>query len=493
MTQEPVHPMADATLDRFVRQCESEGQDEDRWVFGLVPKRTLHVYNARDSHTTDVLAHELRTRLNAEPDIKRTWETLVRPASEAIAQVEAWGVCVSRDALDTFDMFLESRERDLRAQLDLHAPNVNWNSRDQVADYLYGKLGLTPPHMTDSGKPSTDEDALVALKDKHPVPAALSDLRSMTKLRGNYAVGLRRHIRGDGRVHTSFNIDGAGSGRTSSSDPNLQNIPSEKVDKVLGKMARDVFVAPKGSLLVSLDYSQLELRVAAALSGDKAMMQIFLDGVDFHKRAAQLAAPFMGKRPEDVTEKERRDAKTIVFGKMYGRGTRALAHQLGCSVADAARYEEAIMGAFSTYAKWCEDRVKEARTTGCVWTYDPRDLARRARRRPLVHIADPDEARRSNAENASFNTPVQGTASDYCVASLIEVVRWLVEEDAPAKVVLTVHDQIVGEVREDFVNEYVDVVQKIMTSFPSPVPLETSVDVGERWGSLVDLKSQKAA
>jgi uracil-DNA glycosylase family 4 len=490
MKADPVHPAADVALDRFIRKCEGQKEDTDKWVMALVPKPVLYVYNGRDSLVTDVLGAHLEQRLAAQPDLERTWNRLVQPASDAVAQVEAWGVCADRDGIEAFDAYLGVEEARLRKELDLYAPGLNWGSRDQVADFLYGKLGLTPPHMTETGKPSTDEDAMEALKDKHPAPAALVGLRGVNKLRSNYASGMSLHVRDDGRIHTSFNVDGARSGRISSSDPNLQNIPSEKTDPVNGRMARDVFTVPPGYVMVSHDYKQLELCVAAAVSGDPAMRAIFAAGVDFHQRAAEIAAPLMGKRVEDVTPGDRRAAKTVVFGKMYGRGAKAIAAQIGCSVAEAETYINAVMGAFKVYDAWSKDRVKEARTTGGVWVMSPHDPTQRGRFRPLWRIADKDDQQRNTAENASGNTPIQGLASDYCLASLIEVVRWIQRDrlEERAKVVLTVHDQLVGEVREDFVGTYCERVRSIMTSWPCAVPLAVDEEIGTRWGSLGKMK-----
>jgi hypothetical protein len=237
---------------------------------------------------------------------------------------------------------------------------------------------------------------------------------------------------------------------------------------------------------------QLELVVAAALSGDPAMRQIFVDGVDFHKRAAQLAAPLMGKKPEDVTDVDRRAAKCIVFGRMYGRGIKAIAAQIGCTYALAEQYVNAVFGVFKTYDAWSKAMVHEVRTTGQVWVPSPLDNTKRGRRRPLWNIADQDDQKRNTAENGAVNTGIQGLASDYLMLSLVEVVRWIQDTRAPAKVVLTVYDQIVGEVREDFVPTYNAKVSQVMEGWPCAVPLKADVETGQRWGSLSKLKKPSA-
>lgn len=490
---ELVHTCADATLDEFVRRCP---EDTDRWVYGLVPKRVLHRYNARDSYVTALLAEQFQQALAATspgsatmPDLARTWDTLVRPASQAIAKVEAWGVAAELDQIEAFDDYLVVRLRELQKKLDLYAPGVNWSSPKQVGELLFVKLGLPVVAHTPSGAPSTDEAVLEALKARHPLPAVLLEFRNVDKLRGTYGAGMAAHVRADGRIHSSYNIDGARSGRTSSSDPNLQNIPSEKTDPLLGKMARDVFVAPRGHVLVSHDYDQIELRVGASVSGDPVMQRIFLDGHDYHRRTAELISlQAWGIPPEQVGDKERRAAKTINFGLAYGMGDVTLAERIGCTPREAARAREAIMGTLRVYDAWSKARVHEANVTGATFTYDPFDPTRRARRRPLWRVADPDSAARSQASNGAFNTPVQGTASDYLIASLIAVVDWIETTGAPAKAVLPVHDQIVSEVREDLVEEYIETVTPIFESWPCAVPLKVSVETGARWGSLTKWK-----
>jgi uracil-DNA glycosylase family 4 len=491
MHDDPLHPALekDPGLDAFVRRCESAGDEPERWVYALVPRRSLHVYNARDALVTGRLAGAMKADLAGEPDLERTWSTLVGPASTAIARVEAWGVAADLDAIEAFDDYLALESRGYAERLEVLAPGMNWGSNKQVSELLYGKLGLPVHHKTDSGAPSVDEAALESLRLLHDIPALLVELRSTETLRKYGGRGLGLHVRPDGRIHCSYNVDGSRSGRISSSDPNLQNIPSEKTDPVRGRMARDVFVARPGYTLCAADYSQLELRVAAALSGDENMKAVFSSGVDFHKKTAMLIAPVAwGIRPEQVTDAHRRYAKTIVFGKAYGMGTHTLAGRLGCSKAEAERVETAIMGTFKRYSAWCEERVREARTTGVTHTYDPHNPARRARRRPLWRIADPDSERRSRAEHGSFNTPVQGTASDYCLLSLVEIVDWLVTDRVPACLVLTVHDQLVCEARNDVADEVASAMVSIMESRKCDVPLTVDLEMGDRWGSLGKVK-----
>lgn len=275
--------------------------------------------------------------------------------------------------------------------------------------------------------------------------------------------------------------------------PNLQNIP--RVDDPTsptykgpeGRMARDCFCAQPGYLFVQADYSQLELRIAAMLSDDPVMKEIFRSGVDFHLRTAQMIAPLLWHiLAEQVGKDHRAQAKAVNFGVLYGMTARTLAAKLGCSVAEAQRVMDAILGKFKRLAAWCKERLSESRRTGESWTiWD----GERARRRSLHRIADEDDGQRITAENGAVNTPVQGTASDYCVRAIVDVVDWLREDAVPAELCLPVHDSLLLHVREDAVPEVAYQVRRIMESYPSDdVQLKVDIEVGPAWGSLSKYK-----
>ena len=268
-------------------------------------------------------------------------------------------------------------------------------------------------------------------------------------------------------------------------DPNLYNVPRAKSEE--SKMARDCYVAPPGHKLVQFDYSQLELRVAAIESGDPLMREIFVSGDDYHYRTAQLVSQQMwGLAPEDVPKKgeERSTAKTINFGVLYGMGPPALAARLGCSIPEAEKVNDLIMGKFSKLKAYTKAQVRFAQREGVVWTtWNGSNF----RRRPLYRVADSDSESRSRAENGTWNTPIQGKASDYCAFSMVECVDWLIKDAVPAKLVLSVYDSLIFEVRDDALNEVIDVVPEIMTQWDSgdpPVPIVVDTEVGQTWGSL---------
>jgi DNA polymerase-1 len=347
---------------------------------------------------------------------------------------------------------------------------------------LFDRMKLPVVRTTDAGHRSTDEATLAALADREPWVAGLLEMRKVQKLKGTYADGLLEKIRPDGRIHASFNVDGAASGRTSSSNPNLQNIPTAASPE--GKMARDLFVAPLGWVILSVDYSQLELRVMAMLSRDPVMTADFKSGLDIHR---QTAASIFKVAPEDVTDKQRKIAKTIVFGLAYGKSDENFADDLGVSIAEARRYREGILGRYQRFAQWQTSLWKEAQAAGLSWTWW---AGRRARRRQLWRAGnEQDRQAFAHARNQTMNTPVQGTASEFCVASLIECVRWIRDEDVPARVTMAVHDELDFEVREDALPWVAKRVRQIMLSHDSAgVPLAVDLEFGKSWGSLEPYK-----
>lgn len=457
-----------------------------KYLYGMLPESILHPYNARDAVSTarlgELLIGELKNDGNNQWAV---WDGLVKDASAAVEQIEAWGVAVDRDAVLAFQAHLETQVQAAEAAFSAYA--INPASPRDVANLLYKKLGLPVLRRTDSGAPSTDADTLEKLRGQHPVVDELLRWRKVTKLKGTYADGMLGHIRRDGRVHPTFNLDGARSGRLSCTDPNCQNIP--RASSPEGKMARDCFVARPGRLLVQLDYSQLELRIAAALSGDPLMRQIFAEGVDYHLRTAQLVSQLAwGIPPEQVTKEHRSQAKAINFGTLYGLGDAGLAAQIGCSTDQAGRVRQAIMGKFRVLDRWTKQCLRETQQTGLAWTWW---AGKKFRKRDLWRIADPDDVQRSVAEHGSWNTPVQGTASDFCLASVLAVVQWILDSgiEDDVQLVLTVHDSIMLEVVEHMVPAVAKVVRDIMLGWDSAgVPLEADIEVGPAWGSLEKYK-----
>jgi DNA polymerase-1 len=491
-------------IDRLDYLARSTGRCPTSRPSSATPTATLEVveptrsrrptsclrYNARDSLATRarrVGRAPIRERARDQRASGSSSSSLPRSRS---VDVERWGVPVDRGAIVTFDRHLDGKLAEVKKRLDAHGPTVDWDSPKQVGELLFGTLGLKPSdkHVTKTGANSTSEDALANLKGKHPVIEAILDWRGYSKLKGTYAAGMLPHCRPDGRIHSSILLDGARSGRTSSSKPNLQNIP-RPADSIEGKMARDCFAAGPEFTFIQLDYSQLELRVAAMLSKDPDMRAIFDEGVDYHQRTAELISQIAWGIPASAVQKPHRSmAKSVNFGILYGKTARTLAKEWGVSEAKAQTVIDAIMGRFRKLDTWCKDRRVEAARTGVSWTWWD---GQKARRRPMWRIADSDGGTSSRAENGAVNTPIQGTASDFCIASLVSCVDWIESEGLhnDVQLVLPVHDSLLFLVRKELLPMVASTAHEIMTSWNSDgVPLEVDVEIGSRWGSL-----QKAA
>lgn len=478
-------------VDPVIATAVALGADPLQVAYGLLPRKVLHRYAARDALTTARVAEHLEGQLHADAPIRRIWSKVVSRAAHAISRVESWGVPASKDRMLAFHTYLDGKSTQVRKRLDHYAPGINWSSTPQLREILFKKLRLKPVTFTATGSPSTDEEALQALKLQHPIAADILEYRALQKLDGQYALGLMDHVRSDGRIHGSIWLDGARSGRTSMSNPNLQNI--RRADDADGKMAKDCFAAPPGYLLLQADYSQLELRIAALLSGDPEMIAIFREGVDYHQRTAELIAPIVWGLPADKIGKPHRTAaKAFNFGILYGMSDEGIASRAGCTVEEAQKIRAAIFGRMRKLDRWIQQRLHETQTTGFAWTYWEGE---RARRRPLWRIADrhaDDDYQRelaNKAKNSAWNTPIQGTASEFCVASLARGVEAIEREGMPAELILPIHDALMFLVPERHLYEVAYEVRDIMCGYDTgEVPLVADFEAGPSWGSMEKLK-----
>lgn len=469
------------------------GDEVKAFAYGFLPREVRTRYNARDAVTTGRLQLLLDDwRKKDSPNLTRIYERVVLPAAEAVRQIEAWGTPVSRPAINAFKNYLQIQRADVEARLEKYG-KFNPGSTPDVQQLLFKTLKLPPQKLTGTGKFSTDEEVLLALRATtgHPIVDDLLAWRKISKMDGNYATGMEAHIRDDGRIHPSILLDGTRSGRPSCREPDLQNIPRE-ADSDAGKMARQCFAAPEGWVMANLDYSQLELRVAAFLSQDPEMMAVFARGEDLHQRTAEWIAPIVWHiKPEEVKKPHRSAAKAFNFGILYGMGDEGIAERAGCSVAEAQRIREAVMGRFKQLDRWVKERLSYTRWTGYAWTWwDGQD----ARRRPLFEVGDRGHDERSKkdrarAEHSSWNTPIQGTGSEFLVASMVEIVNYILDNGLPAMVCMPVHDSLLMQIREDVVDEVLSESKRIMTSWNSAgVPLTVDVEIGPSWGDLVKQK-----
>lgn len=772
------------SIDKALRNLDDIKYAKE-FEYTFADEQTLLRYCARDVVSTDRLAIHFDNVMDNETEgVKRVWRKVIKPLTPALAKVEEWGMPAHKERIINTGRFFHSKLA--KAEKRLAPYNLNLNSPIQIRKLLFDNLGLKPVKFTDTGAPSTDSEVLEALQDKHQVVGDILMFRKYEKLYKTYSVGLAHQVRADGRIHPNVKPDGARSGRLSCTEPNLQNIPSEK--EIEGQMLRDCFVAEEGNVIVSLDYSQIELRIAAMLSGDPVMREIYISGDDFHLRTAKLISQMAwGIKPEQVETKHRREAKcfhpdtevltrsgwkritdlckgeqvmtceahdgfkvtmswdtptdvftahhpdaelvhfknegidirvtpdhgmlafsatgkpqkvlpeefprkrywanagefnggdwtpdetllrlacatqadghidaggairfrftkhrkidrlrallassellwttgtqadgstwfrvstktahlitdlldgkslpwkwlqlaniarlwvldevpywdghdrsdwtmrlvtstdrqtidvlqalatmtghktrladgsggcwrlsikdhhttrsgnlnvthvehtdevacltvpsgivvvrdggiplisrqTFNFGLLYGMGDGRLARSLGITVNAARQVRSAILGSFRDLAKFIQECERETRNTGYTWTWWD---GQRARRRELFSIADADSQRRSTAENGAFNTPVQGTASEFNTMSLIECVDWIVGDCIPTRLIIPIHDSLMFEVPEEHLVEVVDGAREIMTSWNSGgIPLVVDAEFGKSWGTM---------
>lgn len=475
-------------------------------AYGLVDPTVLGRYNVRDTVGTAASVPRLR-RIAAQPDryhtgARHVWETLVRDATEVFARVESRGFLVDREALFRTADRIADRIAEEREAIAREAPGLNPDADAEVSDLLYRNMRLTTSVLTEGGALSVSYDALAENEGAHEVVPHLMRYGALTHLRRTYldgqpapgqrygTTGLLRHIRPDGRIHCTYNLDGARTGRLSASDPNLQNIPRAELDpndpdSVFGKLIKDMFVAPRGWRFLQLDYSQLELRVAAIIAADPVMAEIFRSGVDYHLRTAEMIAPVaFGVSPEAwaaLDSKGRKTyrsrAKTVNFGLLYGMAAKTLAKRMGCDVPTAIRTIDAILGKMVKLAKWMEVRRREADETGIICT---EWAGRQGRFRPLHRL--------DYRGTIAVNTPVQGTASEFCLASVVGIERALEYEglDNDAEVIGTVHDSIVLLAREEVAAEVLGLGKMVMEGHlpDAPVRLVADAEWGDQWGSL---------
>lgn len=457
------------------------GKPPKQYAFGLLPKDVLDRYNALDTVGCARLKEKLEESLEKRILIWNSWKELLEPGIPAISQVEDWGIAVSKEHLDNFIQYLHSNIDLLSEKFKAYGEDFNPNASGQVSDLLFKKLKLKPYKFTATKRPSTDKETLTHLLGKHPVVKDLLEWRSLNKIDGSFASGMLEHIREDGRIHPSYKIVGTETARLSCSQPNLQAI--RRPEDQIGKMTRDIFTATPGNLLIQFDYSQLEYRVAAILSKDPVMAQAFIDGEDFHLRTAKLIAPIVwGITADQVQKKHRSFAKQVNFGLIFGMSDNGLAAKLGCTVEMAKKIRAAILGQFRKYAAWIKSQLYYGKKHGGVWV----PWTETAQRwRPLWKLDDNNAENRNNAEIGTYNTPIQGYAALFCLASLSECVRWIIKENIPAKLPLTVHDSLIFDVDKSAINTVINKVDSIMTQWDTgSVPLVVDKEIGKSWGSL---------
>jgi DNA polymerase-1 len=346
----------------------------------------------------------------------------------------------------------------------------NLNSPKQIQEILFDKLGLPVKKKTPSGAPSTDEEVLQELALDYPLPKILLEHRGIAKLKSTYTDKLPKMVNArTGRVHTSYSQAVAVTGRLASSDPNLQNIPVRTAE---GRRIREAFIAPANSRIVSADYSQIELRIMAHLSGDEGLLRAFANGEDIHRATA---AEVFGAALDEVTSEQRRYAKVINFGLIYGMSAYGLASQLNIENSAAKQYIDRYFARYPGVKRYMDDTREQAKRFGYVETWFGRRLW-------LPEINGANGMRRQAAERAAINAPMQGTAADLIKLAMVKVQDWLEQEKLQAKLIMQVHDELVLEVPLEELALVKEKVRELMCNAAElKVPLEVGIGEGANW------------
>ena len=397
------------------------------------------------------------------------YQTVELPLCSVLAEMEQEGFLIDRKALAEFGEMLSGRIQTAQKNIfDLAGEEFNINSTQQLGRILFDQLGLPPVKKTKTGY-STNADVLDKLRGSHPIIGEILEYRQLTKLKSTYADGLGKVIAPDGRIHTCFQNTVTATGRLSSTEPNLQNIP---IRTELGAQLRKMFVAPAGRVLVDADYSQIELRLLACMAGDRAMIDGFNSGEDIHRITASQV---FGVPQEEVTPQMRRSAKAVNFGIVYGISPFSLSQDIGVTVAQAKEYMEKYFQHYSGVRSYMDGVVARARADGYVTTLF-------ARRRWVPELKSSNFNTRSFGERVALNAPIQGTAADIIKVAMIRVRDRLLAQGLKGRLVLQVHDELIVECPEEEAEAVRRLVKEEMEAVISlPVPLVADTAVGRSW------------
>jgi DNA polymerase-1 len=426
-------------------------------------------YSCEDAHATYLLTRILGEKIREE-GFEHLFHEVEIPLIEVLTEMEYAGVKIDVDHFHGLSVEFRAELARLEGEIhELVGGPFNINSPQQLGKILFEKLKLSSPKKTKTGY-ATDVKVLTRLAGEHPLPRLVLDYRSLSKLLSTYVEALPRQIHPEtGRIHTSFNQAVTATGRLSSSDPNLQNIPIRTPN---GRRIRQGFIPEEGMWMLSADYSQIELRILAQISGDKRLREAFQKEQDIHGHTAGL---LFGCKPEEVTEEMRRKAKVINFGVIYGMGQNALADQLGITRDEARAFIDQYFQTYEGVKDWREACLEQAREKGYVTTL-------LNRRRYLREIFSEHAGIRSLAERTAVNTPIQGTAADMIKVAMIRLLRRLREQGLETRMLLQVHDELVFEVPEAEMEVVKPLIREEMEGvMPLEVPMRVDMEIGRNW------------
>jgi DNA polymerase-1 len=447
------------------------GKGAKQLRFDEVPVEQAAPYAAEDADVTLRLHRSLWPKIADSEDLRRVYQQIELPLLGVLTRTEENGVLVDAELLKTLSR--EFADKMLGVEAKAHAAAghpFNLGSPKQLQEVLFNELDLPVVRKTPTGQPSTAEDVLAELAGDYELPRLILDYRGLSKLKSTYTDKLPQQISArTGRIHTSYHQAVAATGRLSSSDPNLQNIPIRTEE---GRRIRQAFIAPTGSVLLAADYSQIELRIMAHISGDAGLLEAFAQDRDIHQATA---AEVFGVALDDVTSDQRRSAKAINFGLIYGMSAFGLARQLGIARHEAQEYVDLYFGRYPKVKEYMDTTRESARARGYVETVFGRRLH-------LPEINSRQAQRRQYAERSAINGPMQGTAADIIKRAMIDVDAWLREERSGARLIMQVHDELVLEVPERELDSVRDRVVHLMSAAAQlDVPLKVDAGSGPNW------------
>ncbi|MFT5425226.1 MAG: DNA polymerase-1 [Gammaproteobacteria bacterium] len=447
------------------------GKGTKQITFNKVTIEEAAPYAAEDADITLQLHQNFWPELQKNKKLQHVYETLEIPLLSVLSQVERNGVMVDAEMLAQQSIELESRMGELEQQAhDLAKQTFNIASPKQIQKILYEDMQLPILAKTPKGQPSTAESVLQELAQDYDLPRLILDHRSLSKLKSTYTDKLPGQINADtGRVHTSYHQAVAATGRLSSSDPNLQNIPIRTEE---GRRIRQAFIAPPDCVLLAADYSQIELRIMAHLSQDKGLLEAFSQNEDVHRKTA---AEVFSTTVEEVSNDQRRAAKAINFGLIYGMSPFGLAKQLGITRSEAKDYVDRYFEHYPDVKNYMETTREQAREQGYVETVFGRRLY-------LPEINARNAARRQYAERTAINAPMQGTAADIIKRAMIDIQDYLNKNNPDIKLIMQVHDELVFEIPENKIESLEPEIRNIMTRAAKlSVPLLVDIGTGNNW------------